>query len=131
MSADPARSPAGRAGHVVQFYGSESELASSAGHYLAEGLGAGAVAIVIATARHRAAIRAHMAAHCDVAAARARGDLVVLDADEMLRLFLIGGRPDPGGHTVSQLVGPFPEFRAELPRTSTSSGRPARIAAVR
>jgi hypothetical protein len=118
MSADPARSPAGRAGHVVQFYGSEGELASSAGHYLAEGLAAGAIAIVIATERHRAAIRAHMAAHCDVAAARARGDLVVLDADEMLRLFLIGGRPDPGGFDL--IIG-------GLIRRPAAAGRPVRL----
>jgi len=97
MPADPPRSPVGRARHAVLFYGSEGELASGAGHYLAEGLEGGAIAIVMATEHHRAAIRASMAAHCDVAAARARGGLVVLDADEMLRLFLIGSRPDPGG----------------------------------
>jgi hypothetical protein len=118
MSADPARSPAGRAGHVVQFYDSEDELASGAGQYLAEGLAAGTIAIVIATESHRAAIRARMAAHCDVAAARAQGDLVVLDADEMLRLFLIGGRPDPGGFDL--IIG-------GLIRRPAAAGRPVRL----
>jgi hypothetical protein len=118
MPADPAQSPAGRAGHTVQFYGSEGELASRAGRYLAGGLEAGAIAIVIATPDHRAAVRAQMTAYCDAGGARARGDLVVLDADEMLRLFLIGSRPDPGGFEL--IIG-------GLIRRAAAAGRPVRL----
>jgi MEDS: MEthanogen/methylotroph, DcmR Sensory domain len=118
MPADPAQPPAGRPGHTVQFYGSEGELASSASRYLAGGLEAGAVAIVIATPDHRAAVRAQLTAYCDASGARARGDLVVLDADEMLRLFLIGSRPDPGGFEL--IIG-------GLIRRAAAAGRPVRL----
>jgi MEDS: MEthanogen/methylotroph, DcmR Sensory domain len=118
MPADLAQSPGGRAGHAVRFYGSEGELASSAGRHLAGGLEAGAIAIAIATPPHRAAMRARMAAYCDPAGARARGDLVVLDADEMLRLFLIGSHPDPGGFDL--IIG-------GLIRRAATAGRPVRL----
>jgi hypothetical protein len=86
-----AHAPPGPATHVVEFYGSEDELAGSVSRYLAEGLGAGEIAITIATD------------------AQARGDYVVLDAAEMLRLVMIGDRPDPAGfrrqrHTSNRLV---------------------------
>jgi hypothetical protein len=118
MPVDPARSPEERPGHVVLFYGSEGELASSAARYLAGGLEAGATAIVIATPGHRAAVRARMAGYCDAGGARARGDLVVLDADEMLRLFLIGSRPDPAGFEL--IIG-------GLIRRAAAAGRPVRL----
>jgi hypothetical protein len=60
---------------------------------------AGAITIAIATPPHRAAMRARMAAYCNPAGTRARGDLVVLDADEMLRLFLIGSHPTRAAST--------------------------------
>jgi hypothetical protein len=118
MPADPARPFEERPGHAVLFYGSADELASSAARYLAGGLAAGATAIVIATPGHRAAVRARMAGYCDAGGARARGDLVVLDADEMLRLFLIGSRPDPGGFEL--IIG-------GLIRRAAAAGRPVRL----
>jgi hypothetical protein len=118
MPADPARSPEVRPGHDVLFYGSEGELASSVGRYLAGGLEAGATAIVIGTPGHRAGVRERMAGYCDARSARARGDLVVLDADEMLRLFLIGSRPDPDGFDL--IIG-------GLIRRAAVAGRPVRL----
>jgi hypothetical protein len=78
---------------------------------------AGAITIAIATPPHRAAMRARMAAYCNPAGTRARGDLVVLDADEMLRLFLIGSHPDPGG--LDLIIG-------GLIRRAATAGRPVR-----
>jgi hypothetical protein len=118
MPAIPARPPEDRPGHAVLFYGSEGELASSAGRYLAGGLEAGAIAIVIATPGHRAAVRARMAGYGDAGRARGRGDLIVLDADEMLRLFLIGGRPDPDGFEL--IIG-------GLIRRAATGGRAVRL----
>jgi hypothetical protein len=104
--------------HVIQFFGAEDELAGRVGRFLAEGLGAGGIAITIATETHRAAVTARMAADCDVAAAQTRGDLVLLDAAEMLRLFLIGDHPDPGGFRL--IIG-------GLIRRAAAAGRPVRI----
>jgi hypothetical protein len=118
MPAITARPPEDWSGHVVQFYDSESELASRAGRYLAGGLEDGAMAIVIAAPAHRAAVRAQMAGYCDAGKARARGDLVVLDADEMLRLFLIGSRPDPGSFEL--IIG-------GLIRRAAAAGQPIRL----
>jgi hypothetical protein len=111
LAADPAR-------HVVQFYRSDDELADSVSTYLCEGLESGATAICVATAAHRAAFRARMSMACDVAAARVRGDFVLLDATEMMQLFLIGDRPDPGG--LDLVMG-------GLIRRAVAGGHPVRV----
>ncbi|MGH3274784.1 MAG: MEDS domain-containing protein [Streptosporangiaceae bacterium] len=97
MSAKATCRPAGQAEHIAGFYGSEGELAGGASSYLAGGLDAGAIAFLIATTAHRGPVQTRMGAACDVAAARRRADFVVLDAAEMLRLFLISDHPDPDG----------------------------------
>jgi hypothetical protein len=118
MSAEPELPSAGAPGHVVQFYGSDEELAGTVSGYLGEGLEAGATVIVIATAAHRAAFRDVMSLTHDVAAARARGDYVALDAAELLQLILVGDRPDPGGFEL--VVG-------GLIRQAAGAGRPVRV----
>lgn len=87
---------AGVSGHFVQFYEHDRDLVRVAGHYLADGIRAGEVAIVIATAPHRVALEAELCRHgVDVAAARARNVLVELDAASTIAGFLVDGRSDP------------------------------------
>jgi hypothetical protein len=81
--------------HAVQFYGSDNSLFVTVAGFLGEGLIAGQPAIVIATAAHTAAIEEHLCGRlidCDTA--RRNGDLVMLDADATLDLFMIGESPN-------------------------------------
>jgi anti-sigma regulatory factor (Ser/Thr protein kinase) len=81
--------------HVVQFYDSDADLISRAGDYLGDAARTGAVAIVIATDRHREAFDAHLRdAGLDVAAARDEGTLVSLDAATTLGRFTRDGAVD-------------------------------------
>lgn len=72
------------AGHVVQFYTGPYPTAAIAA-FLQEGIDAGEVALVIATAAHVRAIDHRL---------RGRGRVLYLDADETLERFLVNGRPD-------------------------------------
>lgn len=80
----------------MKFYGANSSLFTTVAGFLSEGLIVGQPAIVIATKAHTEGICAHLHDRLiDVAEARRSGDLVILDADEMLSLFMIDGEPDP------------------------------------
>ncbi len=80
--------------HAVQFYGNDAELLTTVGTFLSEGLIAGQPAIVIATPEHRIAIEQALASHLvDVDAARRLGDLIMLDADEILSTFMVDHAP--------------------------------------
>jgi hypothetical protein len=82
--------------HAVQFYSCEERLFSTAATFLAEGLIIGEPAMIIASAPHRDGILGQLHArliHVDLA--RKRGDLLMLDAHEMLALFMVDGVPDP------------------------------------
>ncbi len=95
-------------GHVVQFYGDDAELVDAVGRYLRPALDAGGVAVVVATPAHALAFEQGLgAAGTDVAAARAAGTLLVLDAAETVRRFLIDGRPDPAAFdsVIGALIG--------------------------
>jgi MEDS: MEthanogen/methylotroph, DcmR Sensory domain len=88
----------GPRGHVVQFYDDDGELTERVGGYLREAVLDGGVAVVIATAAHRAAFEARLAdAGVDVAAAVERGAYLGFDAQEMLSGFMIDGQPDSAG----------------------------------
>jgi MEDS: MEthanogen/methylotroph, DcmR Sensory domain len=107
------------AGHVVQFYDRDDELADSVGNDFGEALRAGSAVIVVATAAHRAALDGWLeAAGADVSAARNRGSFIALDAAETMRRFLIGDRPDPGG---------FEQAMGGLIRQAGAAGRPVRV----
>jgi hypothetical protein len=81
--------------HAVQFYGSDASLFETVAGFLAKGLVAGQPAIVIATPEHRVAIEEHLCDRLiDCEAARRNGDLVILDAEETLDLFMVGDEPD-------------------------------------
>jgi PAS domain S-box-containing protein len=77
--------------HFVRFYQDDSHLYTTVGRFLREGLECGEGIVVIATPEHRAGFeRAVGQGGFDVAVAMERGDLIVLDAEETLRSFLIG-----------------------------------------
>jgi hypothetical protein len=81
--------------HAVQFYGTEKSLFETVACFLAEGLVSRQPAIVIATPSHRAGIVDHLCERLiDCAKALREGDLVILDAEETLDLFMTGDRPD-------------------------------------
>jgi MEDS: MEthanogen/methylotroph, DcmR Sensory domain len=95
MSAGSGQLAVDAEGHVVQFYGGDRELAISVGRYLAEGIEAGDMAVVIATQPRRLGIDAELrAAGIDTGAARASGRLLMLDAAALLQGFLDSGRLD-------------------------------------
>ena len=81
--------------HAVQFYGSDESLFSTVGAFLAEGLISGQPALLIATESHRAGILSELERKLiDVRRARSAGNLVVLDANELVELFVVGDMPD-------------------------------------
>lgn len=82
--------------HAVQFYGNEESLFTTVAGFLGDGLVAHEPAIIIATPGHCAAIERHLSGRLiDCDQARRTGDLVMLDAEEMLDQFMIGDAPDP------------------------------------
>ena len=93
--------------HAVQFYGNEASLFTTVGSFLSEGLVGGHPSIVIATGAHASAIADQLASRLiDVEAAKASGDLVLLDAEETLAAFMDDGIPNPGKfeHHVGGLI---------------------------
>jgi MEDS: MEthanogen/methylotroph, DcmR Sensory domain len=84
--------PADSTQHVVQFYGSDDDMADRASRYLAAGLRRGETAVVVATAANLRAVEARMAAACEVAALRSRGRFITLDAVEALDRIVIRSR---------------------------------------
>jgi hypothetical protein len=81
--------------HAVQFYGSEESLFTTVAGFLGEGLVTRQPAIVIATAAHRLAIEEHLCGRLiDCVQARHNGDLVMLDAEDLLGQFMIGDEPN-------------------------------------
>jgi KaiC/GvpD/RAD55 family RecA-like ATPase len=82
--------------HVVQFYGSDRSLVTTVAGFLAEGLAVGEPAIVVATSAHCAGIVAALGELLiDCGRAVRNGDLILLDADATLDLFLVGNTPSP------------------------------------
>jgi hypothetical protein len=119
VSASTGRLSVDEGSHVVQFYGRDDELVDRVGDYLVEAVQAGEVAVVVATAAHGVAFEARMlAAGVDVAAARARGAFVVLDARATMRRFLVDDRPDPDG---------FQSVIGGLIRQAGEAGRSVRV----
>jgi anti-sigma regulatory factor (Ser/Thr protein kinase) len=86
----------GTSEHLVQFYDRDADLVESVGSFLFEGLQAGEVAVVIATAAHRGAFERRLAAAgIDVAAATGSGSLLLLDAAGTLSRFVSEGEIVP------------------------------------
>lgn len=94
--------------HAVQFYGSDQILMQTVAGFLAGGLITGQPAVVIATPAHRTAVFDELGRRLiDVNAARRIGDLVFLDANEILATFMRGDMPDASAfrHTVGGVIG--------------------------
>ena len=111
---------AARGGHVVLFYRDEEELTGSVSEFLLPALTDGdGTAIVIATPDHRRSFEERLAeAGVDVAAARTRGSYLEFDANETIRRFMVGDRPDPAG--LWQVASP-------LLRQAAQAGQPVLV----
>lgn len=72
--------------HLVHIYDSDDRLLTRVGEFLRSGAGSGGVAIVIASADHRAALRGAIGAEV--------GALMELDAAETLAAFMVDASPD-------------------------------------
>src|SRR5438876_2994762 len=91
-------------GHFVRFYEDDSHLYNSVGRFLREGLDCAEGLVVIATPEHTEGFERFLREDgVEVAGAKERGDLTVLDARETLSRFLTGdlagGLPDPAALT--------------------------------
>jgi hypothetical protein len=109
----------GHVGHVVHFYGGDEELVDSVARYLLAALQNDGMGIVVATPAHVHAFEARIAAAgVDVAAARAGRALVVLDAAETVRSFLVDEHPEPRAFqaVIGSLIG-----------RANPTGRPVRV----
>jgi hypothetical protein len=132
MSAGPGLPAADPARHVVQFYGSDDDLADRASRYLAAGVQRGETAVVVATAAHLQAIEARMAATSQFAAARAKGRFIALDAIEALDRILVRSRVSPPalerlvGDLVAEALAASPAIclYGEMVALPWSAGRP-------
>ncbi|HJQ39278.1 MAG TPA: ATP-binding protein [Thermoanaerobaculia bacterium] len=75
--------------HAVQFYERDDFLCDRVAHFVAEGLGAGEPALIIATDDHRGAVLAQLRGRgCDL------GRVTFFDARETLEKFMSGAMPD-------------------------------------
>ena len=91
----PTRVEPSKHHHAVQFYGSDDSLFATVAGFLGEGLVLGQPAIMITTADHRIAIEEHLCGRLiDCETAKRDGELLVLDAEDTLNLFIVDGQPD-------------------------------------
>jgi hypothetical protein len=82
--------------HLVTLYESDDALVARVAEFLAPAVRDGEMAVVVATAAHRAAFRAALAAEgADLERAEASGRFPQLDAAETLATFMVDGAPDP------------------------------------
>ena len=101
--------------HAVRFYEDERSLYRIVADFVGDGLVAGQPAVIIATPSHREEIaRGLHALSLDVSGLRASGELLMLDAEEMLSTFMKDGFPD--GAAFRQNVGALLD--------SATAGRP-------
>jgi signal transduction histidine kinase len=83
--------------HIVQFYEDEGFLTDRVAQFITAGLDAGAPIVIIATEAHRDGFLARLRARgAAVDAARASGQLHLLDARETLAKLMVGELPDRG-----------------------------------
>jgi signal transduction histidine kinase len=106
-------------GHVVQFYESDEFLREVLTDFSGGGLQAGESVVLIATEANRQAVEQRLRERgFDVAAASAAGQLVLLDAREVLATFMVDGAPsaDLFRDNVRRLLAP-----------AAADGRPVRL----
>jgi len=106
-------------GHFVQFYERDTFLIDAVAEFIGKALRAGDAGIVVATPAHRVALDGHLQADgLDLAAARASGAYVSLDASEVLMTFMKAGTPE--GMLFVKVIG-------ELVARAGEGGRRVRI----
>ncbi|MEN3331811.1 MAG: hypothetical protein V7641_1176, partial [Blastocatellia bacterium] len=82
--------------HFVHFYETDRFLIDLLSHFIGTGLSAGDACLVVATKAHREDLDERLTASgVDVAAAKACGQFLSLDAAETLSKFLVDGSPEP------------------------------------
>ena len=82
--------------HAVQFYQDDDSLIAIVSKFLAEGFSLNQPGVVIATPEHRARIEEALTARqLDVARMKQLGDLVMLDAREVLDTIMADSAPHP------------------------------------
>lgn len=80
--------------HYVQLYRDDAFLAERAGDFLSEGIAEGEGVLLVAAPAHRTAILARLRhRRIDVARGMARGQILPVDAEEMLGRFTVDGQP--------------------------------------
>lgn len=98
--------------HLVEFYETEEFLVASVADYVVSALRSDAAAIVVATAEHRGAFADAIAAlGVDVEDAADEGRYIVVDAAELLSMFMVDGAPD--GDRFEGLVTPLLDRAAD------------------
>jgi len=81
--------------HAVRFYENKASLCRTVADFLGKGLALGQPGLVIATPAHREALLAELGSrHVDLDTVQAAGDLLLLDAREVLSTFMVDGMPD-------------------------------------
>lgn len=104
--------------HFVQIYADDEVFLDTLEGFIGNGLRAGDSAIVIASAAHRGALEARLAAQgIDIAAARRDELYIDLDAEESLAKFIVNGWPDDAR---------FVEFVTDLLKRARRRGRKVR-----
>jgi hypothetical protein len=82
--------------HAVRFYESERSLALIVAEFLSEGFAGSHPGLVVATPGMRAALVLELSARSlDVVELQRSGQFLLLDARELLGVFMIDGQPDP------------------------------------
>jgi hypothetical protein len=92
-------------GHFVQFYeAADASFTASIGHYLWQGLRRGDGVLVIATPEHRDLFSDYLVgAGADITEMVRTRQLILLDAQDTLAQFMIGGQPD--WHRFEEIIG--------------------------
>lgn len=111
MAATLAKPP--RPGHMVYPYTDDRQMVSAVGFYTSSGLAGNGSVVLIVTEEHRDAIKKYLSGDGHVEAFEKNGQLVFLDAAEMLSRFLVDGMPDPalfkaGIQTILERAGRHP-----------------------
>jgi anti-sigma regulatory factor (Ser/Thr protein kinase) len=125
VSRGSGRRTGGQAGHAVQFYLADGELAGSVSRYLAEGIRSGDGVVAVATRPHMDEFLAGLSqTGIDAATAQRDGRLLLLDASTLLGTFFDGDSIDRGPFqaAASGLIG-----RASLAGPAAGAGRRVRI----
>jgi hypothetical protein len=90
--------------HGVQLYEHDDFLVSAVAYYLRKGLESGCAGLAITTQPHRDAIeKAFQSRDVDIAAAKASGQYIALDAEETLHQIMVNGWPD--GQRFNRVIG--------------------------